>query len=335
MTKAISTIAFSVALVLPLAVGTALAVWALSASPLGSAADTTASVGQVVAAERTDSTPTTVSFVPGDAFAVTAQSAGTITELGITLGRDIAQGSTAMEVNGLPVVAYVSHSPMYRDIERGMSGDDVATAQQLLYDLGYLDSDPDGKAGFVTSAAIKAFNRALGYGDDNPVLSMGSLLWVPAGSGAPGAITVRVGIDLTPGTELYTTTAGEDRIVVDEHREAASVLTVNDVTVSLEPGQTTITEPETVSMIAAYIGDQSSVFATIALAEPREVGTVSAAALITDASGKVCFFSDVTGQGTVVEAADGSFGLVDVDVELVGTPVLLNPRDVHEDLACG
>lgn len=336
MKRSAPAVVLALLLAAPLITGVVLAVWALSVSPLESAADTAASVGSVEVAERTDSGSTTVEYVSGDSFPVVAQSAGVITELDIVPGVSIESGSTVMKVDGLPVTAYVSATPLYRDVEPGMEGDDVAVAQGLLADLGYLGSGADGAAGSVTASAIRSFNADRGYGNDNVVLSRGSLLWVPDDSGAPEAISVRVGEDLDPGAELYATTAGEAHISVGvEASDQYRVLTVGEVNVDLAPGETTITDPDIVVAIAGYMSGEASMPATIALADPQRVGTLPAAALVTDAGGDVCFFSGIEGAGVVVEATDGSFGMVDVEADLVGTPVLLNPRDVRENLTCG
>lgn len=336
MRKFAPAVALAALLAVPLVTGVVLAVWALSVSPLDSAADTAASIGSVEAAERADSGSTTVEYVSGDSFPVATQSAGVITELDIVPGVPIESGSTVMRVDGLPVTAYVSATPLHRDIEPGMEGEDVAAAQGLLAHLGYLGSGADGTAGPVTEAAIRSFNADRGDGTDNVVLSRGSLLWVPDDAGAPEAVSVRTGVQLEPGAEVYVTTAGEAHVSVsveasDRHR----VLTVGEVNVDLAPGETTIADPDIVAVIAGYLGGEASMPATIALADPRRVGTLPAAALVTDAGGSVCFFSGVQGAGTVVEVSDGSFGMVDVEADLVGTPVLLNPRDVREDLTCG
>lgn len=330
----------AILLAVPLIAGLGLAAWALSVSPLESATDTAASIGVVEAAERADSSSTTVEYVPGEAFPVTSQSTGLVTELDIAPGEQIEPGSTVLRVDRLPVTAYVSPAPLHRDIEPGMRGDDVVVAQRLLSDLDYLNSSADGIAGSATQAAIRSFNADRGYGNDNMVLSLSSLLWIPEASGPPDTVSVRVGATLEPGAELYVTTAGQGYLAVGvQPADDERVVTVNESPVNLAPGETTITDPDVVATVAATIADSmgadTSIPASIALAQPRQVGTLPAAAMVTDADGSVCFFSSVDGAGTVVEATDGSFGLVDVDAALVGTPVLLNPRDVREDLSCG
>lgn len=336
MRKPAAAIALALLLAVPLFAGAGLAVWALFQSPLESAAGVAPSIGEVEAAERADSVSTSIEYLPGESFPVATQSSGMITELDIEAETPIANGSAVMKVDGLPVTAYLSATPLHRDIGRGVRGDDVAVAQQLLVDLGYLDSDVDGVAGPATAAAITSFNAARGYGNNNAVLALGSLLWVPEGAATPGSVTVRAGANLEPGAELYTTTEGDAHVVVGvDASDEPRTLTVSDLGVDLAPGETVITDPDIVATIAEYLGGQVSMAATVTRADPLQVGTLPAAALVTDADGAVCFFSDSEGAGIVVEPTDGSFGMVDVDASLVGTPVLLNPRDVREDLACG
>lgn len=322
-------------LVVPLAVGVWLAVRALSISPLESSQATGPTVGVVEATTRTDQISTTARFVAGDPLPVLSQSTGLVTEMAINPGTPVETGDIVMHVDGSPVTAYVSVTPLHRNIVGGLTGDDVAIAQTLLADLGYQIERADGRAGPRTVAAIEEFNNDRGLGDDNGVLSLGSLLWIPEPSEPPASLSVSVGTTLTPGVEVYVSTSAAPSVTLAlEPSDQERVVTVADVSAELPPGAVTITDPGTVEAIGALQGEELSVPAIVMLAEPRQVGAVPATAVVTDAEGKVCFFPSVDGSGVVVEATEGSFGMVDVDAELVGTPVLLNPRDVRADLAC-
>ena len=57
--------------------------------------------------------------------------------------------------------------------------------------------------------------------------------------------------------------------------------------------------------------------------------------VFTDERGRVCVFPSVDGPPLEVEPRGGTLGTVDLDVSLVGQEVLLNPREVREDLTCG
>lgn len=330
-----AAIGFGVLLTLPLIAGGALSLFALAKSPLDSAAGVGPLIATVGSAERDDRVNVTVKVVTADAFPVTTQSAGVITALGIAPGAALVDGAAALEVDGLPVTAYVASSPLFRDITRGLEGKDVATAQRLLQTLGYL-ATVDGKAGSGTARAITRFNKDHGRGANGDVLSLGSLLWIPANSEPAVKVSVRVGTALSPGTELYTTSTGHDTISVDtQAADVDRVLTVGQTSVTLPAGATSVTDPADIATIAPAINDVTARSAFLALKTPRVVGTIPASALVTDPTGATCFFSDVAGPATTVVATDGSFGTVDVGPDLVGTSVLVNPRDVREDLACG
>ncbi|HQZ85219.1 MAG TPA: peptidoglycan-binding domain-containing protein [Actinomycetota bacterium] len=318
----------------PLLVGVVLAVWALADSPLQSATRPQPLIGTVELAERRDVELTSVTLIPAEPYPVVSQSTGTVTALSITSGEAIGSGATALAVDGRPVVAYVSAAPLYRDIVEGLEGDDVAAAQRLLADLGHLDA-VDGRAGSPTTAAIRAFNAAQGYGEDNGVLAVGSLLWVPEGSAAPQSVTIRVGQLVAPQTELYMTASGEDRIEVGApEADVDRLLTVGSVTATLGSGQTTLTDPADIEAIKTVLGGETTAGAALESITPRTVGTVPASAVVVGTDGVACFFTDLQGPGTRIDAAAGSFGLVDVDADLIGTPVLINPRTTREDLAC-
>ncbi len=322
-------------LALPLIAGGALSLFALAKSPLDSASGARPLIGAVGSAERDDRVNATVKVVTAESFAVTTQSAGVITALGIAPGAALVDGQAALEVNGLPVTAYVAPAPLYRDIARGLEGKDVATAQRLLRTLGYL-ATVDGKAGPLTAKAITRFNKDHGRSANGEVLWLDSLLWVPADSGPPVKVSVRVGTTLSPGNELYTTSVGYDTLSVDaKAADTDRVLTVGQMSVTLPAGATSVTDSADIAVIGAVLNDVTSRSAFLALSTPRVVGTIPASALVTDPTGATCFFSDAEGPGTTVVATDGSFGTVDVDPGLVGTSVLVNPRDVREDLACG
>ncbi len=322
-------------LAIPLVAGGALALYALQRSPLDSASGEEPLVGVVGSAERDDRVNVTLEVDTADSFAVATQSAGVLTALGIQPGVALVDGAAALEVDGLPVTAYVAPAPLYRDITWGLKGKDVATAQRLLKKLGYL-ATVDGDAGPATARAITRFNKDHGRTANGAVLRVDSLLWIPADSEPPVKVGVRVGARLSPGNELYTTSTGHDTISVDtKATDADRILTVGQESVTLPAGATSVTNPEDIAVIGPAINDATARSAFLALATPRVVGTVPASALVTDPTGATCFFSDVTGPGTTVVATEGSFGTVDVDPALVGASLLINPRDVRGDLACG
>ncbi len=323
-------------LVVPLAAGTTLAVWALSASPLKSGAPVAPLIAQVQSAARDNSSTTSVTVVPAGERVVKSQTSGLVTQTVFAVGQPIDHGDIAMRVDGLPVISYVAASPLYRDVSGGMSGSDVSTAQHLLNAMGYLDV-VDGVAGPKTVAAIRAFNADTGRGSANSVLSTNSLLWIPRGGDVPQAVMVQVGDEIAPQTPLFTTAVGSTSITVETERsEVARTLMVGTAMVPLAAGVTSITDPGDVATLLEQMGDQASAVATVSDAELTQVGTVPASAVIVDAAGGACYFTGPDGEGEPVKirVTTGTTGVVDVDPELIGTAVLVNPRETRSDLSC-
>jgi peptidoglycan hydrolase-like protein with peptidoglycan-binding domain len=319
----------------PLVITLALASVALARSPLASAAGAAPLIGSVAPAERSDVTSTSVTVVQPVEFPVTSQASGVVTALHVTVGAALTEGAVAMEVSGAPVIAYVSSSPLYRDISRGLRGPDVATAQTLLVALGYLDR-ADGDAGSATASAVARFNSDHGHNGDGTVLRTSSLLWIPDDGSAPTSVSVRVGAMVAPGTELFRAVAGHASITVTAaSRDVDRVLSVNGASVDLPAGASKVIAPDDVAAVIAALADKTTGQGTLALAKPRNVGTLPAAAVITDQTGKACFFPDATGAGQIIDTSSGMVGEVDVDPALIGTSVLLNPREVRRDLSCG
>ncbi len=325
--------AFAV-LAVPLAVGAALAVWALASSPLQSSADPQPVVAQVQAAQRDNRTSTTVTLSPAPTVEVRSQSAGTVTGSALQEARPLRTGDVAYEVDGRPVIAYVAAAPLYRDITPGLQGKDVATAQDLLVETGHLKAT-DRSSTDAMRRAVRAFNAAHGSGTDVTTLAAGSLLWVPEGSGAPDVVIVRVGDVVQPQTPLYETARGASTAsVAAPAAEVERSLTVGAVTVPLPAGSTVVTDPDDVADLAEVLGDQESGPAVLADVAPTKVGTVPASAVIVDEKGVSCYFRGLEADPVRIDATAGGFGLVDVDAALVGTPVLVNPRGVVDDLSC-
>lgn len=84
--------------------------------------------------------------------------------------------------------------PQYTSLAKGDDSDDVRAMQQRLYDLGYLEDEPDGKFGNNTQTAVKLFQQQAGlavtgvadnetqtalYADDAPMTADAKITPVP------------------------------------------------------------------------------------------------------------------------------------------------------------
>lgn len=328
-----------VAFLAPLVAGSVLALRAASQSPLESASQAEPLIAVVESAERRNDVQAGIAVEYAEAIAPAGNASGTLTAVDLAPGTTIGAGTVVGQVDFRDLVAYSSAAPLFRDITRGLKGDDVRIAQEVLTGLGYGSVEPDGNAGVATERAIRTFNAAHGYGDQNPVLSLASLVWIGTGPVTVAESKVTLGGAVAPGTELFTTTASLAAIAVTEPasltRDAAVELTIGEVTTAYEPGRGRVTEPEAVAAIAELLGQATQGSAVLRLVDPVSVGTVPASAVVTDELGRTCIFTDLASGFVPVEPVGGSLGTVDLDPSLIGRPVLVNPRDVREDLACG
>ncbi|WNM24693.1 peptidoglycan-binding domain-containing protein [Demequina capsici] len=312
---------------------------AASRSPLESAAAPEPLVAKVESVERYDEAQVGISLTYATPTVATAQATGTITSLNVAPGSDVHAGDVIMTVDAGDVIAYASDRPLYRDITEGDSGDDVTAAQQLLVTLGYLDADPDGKAGRATRTAIIAFNAAHGYGQKNPILSRASLVWLDASASTVATVDVSVAQEIAPGTTLWEAADAPLSVKVAETsvipQDGDWEIDAYGVTAAYAAGSGTVADPAAVASIAAAMGAVTDGVATVRRAEPLVVGAVPSSAVVSDDEGRTCIFPSVDGAPVVVQPTGGGLGTVQLDPSLVGQDVLVNPREARKDLTCG
>jgi peptidoglycan hydrolase-like protein with peptidoglycan-binding domain len=329
----------AVTLLAPLAALTVLGIRAASQSPLESASLPEPLIATVQSASRAHEVVVAIKVEYADPVAATMNASGVLTSVGIAPGSVVQTGTRVATVNDAQVIAYVSPTPLWRDLSRGVVGSDVAIAQRLMASLGYYSGPSDGKVGFGTEKAFKAFNAAHGYGTGNGFLSLGSLVWVGPVPVTVASVAVAAGDPATPGSDLFTAASGAAAIKVTE---AASVprdqpvsLVVGDTATPYVVGSGRVTDPAAVAAIATALGALTEGTGTIRLDTPVVVGTLPSSAVVSDEAGATCFFPDLTGASVSIEPLGGSLGTIDVDPSLVGRPILINPREVREDLSCG
>ncbi|MCJ7827015.1 MAG: peptidoglycan-binding protein [Demequinaceae bacterium] len=326
-------------LIAPLIALTALAIKAANQSPLESASNPEPLIGAIEAASRDRQVAVAIKVEYADALSPTTDAYGTLTSVKIASGQTVTTGTVVATVNDARVIAYASATPLWRDLSRGTSGPDVRVGQQFLKAQGYYSGSVDGKVGYATEQAIKAFNKAQGFGSNNGVLSLSSLTWIGTGDVVVSEVMVHAGDSASPGTVLFTTTASLAAIVITETpnipRDADVLLEVNDIVTPYVVGSGRVTEPGIVTAMASSLGLATDGTGSVYLAEPVTVGTVPSSALVVDTLGHTCFFGDTTAPGQVVQPQGGTIGAVDLDASLIGSVVLLNPREVREDLSCG
>jgi peptidoglycan hydrolase-like protein with peptidoglycan-binding domain len=326
-------------LLAPVLALTALAIRAAAQSPLESASAPEPLMGTVETMDRFQQVAVAIKVEFTDALSPAIAASGTVTQVIVAPGQTVTSGTVLATVNDLPVIAYTGATPLWRDLSRGATGDDVRVAQTFLQAWGYYNGAIDGNLKYATEQAIKAFNKANGGGTNNPVLSLSSLAWIGPSDVTVAALSIGAGDSASPGAALFTTTASLAAIAVTETpnivRDAPVVLQVGPVTTPYEVGSGRVTDPEVVAAIAAFLGQATDGTGNVSLVTPRTVGTVPSSAIVVDEQSRTCMFANLTDPGILVEPLGGSLGTVDLDNSLAGQTVLFNPREVREDLSCG
>ncbi|WP_448630892.1 peptidoglycan-binding domain-containing protein [Cellulomonas soli] len=325
-----------VALVAPVLIGGALILAERDRSPLLSAADPEPLVAAVERATRSRDMPVAVAVTREDALSPRTDATGVLTGVRVAPGTPVDTGTVVVTVGDGDVVAYRSERPLSQDVAAGSTGGSVAVAQQLLVDLGLFAGPVDGKVGPTTLRAIRAFNLAHGYGTSS-ALALASLSWIGSEPVAVDQVEVRVGAVVEPGTALYTTRTGLVGVTASTGAalpEGDLVLEVADLSAPFDRSAWMATDSDFTAAVALSLGDQDEGSGTLRLATPVDVGTVPTSAVVTDVDGTMCFFPSVGATPVVVTPTGGSLGTTDVPVDLVGDPVLVNPRAVRDDLTC-
>lgn len=108
----------------------------------------------------------------------TNQATGVVTGVSISSGDEVGQGTALYLVNERPVVVAQGNVPAFRALGDGTEGQDVAQLQQMLQSLGFYSGSADGKAGYRTVSAIKAWQKSLGI-DRTGIVELGDVIFVP------------------------------------------------------------------------------------------------------------------------------------------------------------
>lgn len=137
---------------------------------------------------------------------------------------EVGQGDTIYVVAGTPVRVAQGEVPFYRDLARGVEGDDVAQLQQVLIDLDYLAGEADGDFGWRTERAVKAWQKELGQQQTGTV-PLGELVAVDR---LPTVIqlgeTIVRGATLGGGEESVLAPTGEQNFVLVVTQDQARMI---------------------------------------------------------------------------------------------------------------
>ncbi|MBU5422551.1 peptidoglycan-binding protein [Cellulomonas hominis] len=130
---------------------------------------------------------------------------GVVTSAEQAVGDTLEPGSVLLRANGRPVFVLSGGFALYRDIQPGDSGDDVAAVQAGLAAAGYpTGRDRPGTYGAGTQAAVRKMYKAAGY--TAPEVAAPAVATADAGSGT-GTGTEGTGTDAATAAAPSSTPA--------------------------------------------------------------------------------------------------------------------------------
>ena len=297
-----------------------------TAAPSASRATAPVTVGTMVAETSVRGTLHFAGGVP-----VTSGQAGVVTALP-TVGTTISAGQTLYTVNTRPVVLLTGQLPAWRDLTAGMTpGDDVRQLEQNLATLGYFPDTPDARFTAGTAAAVRRWQKALGV-EQTGAVARSAVLFADHPLRV-AALSSRLGADVAPGTELYTT-SGTDKVVdVDLGLDDQQLATAGAAVTAVLPDGTGL--PATVTGIGAAVERPATDGSTPKVVLPVSVGLVdqAGAAAFAQADVTVRFASTLADDvltvpvEALVALDDSRFG-VEVPGRRAGDPTTVLPVTV-------
>ncbi|WP_066636908.1 peptidoglycan-binding domain-containing protein [Serinicoccus hydrothermalis] len=177
------------------------------------------SVGRSLPLSTTVRQPVGVVAVNGLSGVVTSTSPGRV-----------ESGGVVYVVGRTPVRVVQAQEPFWRELSRGVRGEDVAALQELLAAGGYLDAEADGDFGQATEDAVEAWQEEQGL-PESGVVGLGELVAVP-----DLPVTVTVGEAISVGAQV---SGGEDAVLAPTG-ERDFVLVVTAEQARLIPAEATV-----------------------------------------------------------------------------------------------
>ena len=161
----------------------------------------------------------------------TSTFSGVVTRLLLPAGSKLATLQRLLSVSGKPVFAFVSSSPLWKDLSTDLTSGDqrtnVGTLQRALKAKGYYKKAINGRFTSATETAFKKWQKAQGMSATG-ILSVTRFVWLPVGS-VLTSWSVNLGSHVSSGTALAS--------VVSPSRLSASASISQSDIASLKVGQ--------------------------------------------------------------------------------------------------
>ena len=295
-------------------------------------------------------------------YQVISRRAGTVTAIGVKTGDEPAQGAALLAIDGVPVLAYRSDTPFYRDLARGSRGPDVTALGQYLQGLGLVAPSAVGDVfGSGLQAGVKALQTRLLGVPATGQFAADDVAFFPATAGAVASVDVQLGQDVSAGAGLLTLSgqptgvhvvdatsgqpfamtgtgwslqAGADTLPVpDGGFDASSIPALQKfVAAAVASGALDVVGSQGTDPAGGAGTDASTVGYSGAMAvqaTPAGSGTVPSSAVYVGADGTPCVVVSQSGYQVVAltstDLVAGEVGVVAVPAQLVGASVVRDP----------
>ena len=257
-------------------------------------------------------------------------------------GEGLASGRAALAVDGRPIVALATATPLYRDLQYSDKGGDVRALNDELARLGFGAPANTDRYTTRTVKAVKALWRGLGVTSDlDGNLAIADVIWLPQREAAVSDWNGVPGTMVTAGTPIGRIPGALTAISLRDGaaENADRTITVFGQQGVLKAGATRIDDPEFCARVTASpefrmfaqssssqsVQGQSSgqssaqstsqestqgIDATVALAQPVDVMRVPAAAVFGVDGDTGCIASDGRTIPVTVVGADLGVSLV-------------------------
>ena len=127
---------------------------------------------------------------------------GRLTSLGISAGTPVESGQVVCAIDGRPIAALATSTPLYRPVEDGARGDDIAALNAELARLGYAAPASDAVDWRTRRALSLVLGADDGAGGVPTSFSPDSFLWIPAPQVTPTGVPAHLGDAVDAQTSL-------------------------------------------------------------------------------------------------------------------------------------
>ncbi|NMM93759.1 peptidoglycan-binding domain-containing protein [Bifidobacterium oedipodis] len=247
----------------------------------------------------TDERTVEITFENSAEQSVIGRMSGTVSANLCIPGQVVESGNQLMSVDGRPIIALHTSTPLYRDISIGDAGPDVMALQQELARLGY-NTEGNGNFGWRTANGVSQLLERAGRNHPAEQIGPTDTIWIPDATVIPTQCLAPLNTALSDGTEIMKT-GGQLTAVTfplpSDLREGKRRLTLFGVATSIDDvADSTITDQTFLNEVTAsdeyktFLADQGGKkpTATLALEQPIDTIQVPPSAIVGQSGNRAC-----------------------------------------------